>query len=205
MTTTTEPRTLWERDLAQLGIEESNAYVGYQVDEDTIHIVVCDDHGYLPDNPKVDDSGADAWEWIDFADGYDRDQWKDEHGDEPNLVWIERYAHGNVRYAPIGESSAVDRQWDVATGVAVIRFTKPDEFGQPLLEVARSICQEYTAWCNGELYGIVTYERRPAVDAPHCPVLIPDEFTEDRWVEVDSCWGFLGEEYTRACAKEGNF
>lgn len=206
-TTTTEVEELDRSELEDLGIDVPDDFVSaFRVDADAINILVHDPYGgsYL-DDPKDDRSGEDAWEWIGFNDGRERDEWRAEHGDEPNLVWIERYEHSLVCYAPIGESSQVDRQWDVAEGVAVIRFTKPETFGSPLLEVARGICEEYTSWCNGDTYGIVSFRRLSPLDAPNCPVLLPDEFATERWDESGSCWGFIGREWAEQSAKSDRF
>lgn len=211
MATETKPVELSRNELEELGIGVPSQFVeAYRIDDDTITVLVYDeDGGSMLDAPNEDHSGGDAWEWIAFDNGRERDEWLEDNELDPVTdVLIERYEHSLVRYAPVYESSQVDRQWDVAIGVAVIRFTKPDEFSpaetdrrKALLDVARGICEEYTSWCNGDAYGILRYSRRPPIDAPHSPVLIPDEFTEETWEEIDSCWGFLGFEYAREAAK----
>lgn len=208
-TTLTKPECLSSSELEDFGIDIPRDFAeAWRIDDDTINLIV-----YAPEladalaPPNEDDSGEDAWEWIEFRNGYERDQWIEDNDDwdDGNNVWIERYEHSMVRYAPIGESSRVDRQWDVAQGVAVIRFLKPDIFGSPVLEVARAICGEYTDWCNGSVYGIITWRRQLPVEAPHCPVLIPDEFAAETWHEEGSCWGFIGSSCVTETAKTGAF
>jgi hypothetical protein len=206
-TLTHDAQELDEADLDELGIEAPSNFVSaFQPDADTINLVVHDpDGGSHLDDPSQDHSGEDAWEWIAFDNGRERDDWHAAHGGEPNLVWIERYEHGLVNYAPLGEASVIDRQWDVASGVAVIRFKHDSWPGVAnLVEVAREICREYTSWCNGDVYGIITFHRRSALDAPNCPVLVPDEFATEQWVEGDSCWGFVGHEYAERTAKNND-
>lgn len=268
-TTTTRAEPLSSADLEDLGVDPPRDFVeAYRNDEDTITVMVPDPYGgsWL-DPPNEDHSGEDAWEWIAFDNGRQREGWLAENqvcaacgielaaywnGDDhlwldsdyewgydadeaaeierwshcpasgadpqvhqptlrPTDFLIERYEHSLVRYAPIGEASQVDRQWDVAFGVAVFRFTKPETFydGDPtreqLLDIVRAVCDEYTSWCNGDVYDLIRYERRRPLDAPHCPVLIPDEFTHDVWEQADSCGGFVGYDYAEETAKTGDW
>lgn len=105
------------------------------------------------------------------------------------MFWVERYEHGNVCYALVGESSQIDRMWDVAQGVAII--TIADDFTNPE-EAARAMLKEYTSWCNGDVYGICE-----------------EDFVQDpdgEWVskgDPDSCWGFIGSEYVEETLKTG--
>jgi hypothetical protein len=206
MTTATQPIWLGRDDLAELNIPVCSDFsAAWQIDDTTIRMLIVDQDGACSvDPPNVDESGEDAWEWLGFdprttdycrrdpADVLDAEPFR------PGLdFWIEKYEHGMVRFAPSNESSQVDRQWDVSGGVALLRIRKPDSFGGELIDVVRCICQEYTAWCNGDIYGIVTYEK---VVAPNSPILI-----EDDWVQTDSCWGFLGYDYAAETAKSGAF
>lgn len=211
--TKTRAERLYEADLRHLDIDVPRDFVSaYRVDDDTINIVVTDpEGGSCLDPPNEDHSGANAWEWTGFDNGRQRDAWIEEHPEHhpdtcpATTVWIERYEHSLVRYAPLNEASAVDRQWDVAMGVAVMIF-KPEEWGKDpdFREIARTICDEYTSWCNGDAYGIITFRRRLPVDAPNCPVLIPEQFAREVWEEEDSCWGFLGDEYAERTAREND-
>jgi hypothetical protein len=247
--TTTLHKELTASDLDELGIDapRSPFWEAYRNDEDTVTILVADEEGggYL-DPPNEDHSGEDAWEWIAFDGGQERDEWRLENsvcsGCGQSLYWgpaglgeptedewrheldgspicpaakpalaptdilIERYEHGLVNYAPIGEASQVDRQWDVAFGVAVMRFTKPDTIGpdddpDKLLNFARAVCEDYTAWCNGDVYGMIRWER---VAPPVVPLMEPGDFT-DQWQETDSCCGFIGYRYAEQIAKTGDW
>lgn len=235
-TTTAEVTRLTTAEIRDLGIEPhvhpDEICVAFR-DGDVVRILVLDQNGvYHIDDPSKDCSGEDAWEWIEFGSGRERDAWIGEHfhcawcDAEPGQIgpctqnigephdypdafdpetdfWIERYEHGLVRYAPIGESSAIDRQWDVAPGVAILRFLKPDDFGHPLIEVARSICNEYTEWCNGNCYGVLEFER--VRNAPKVPVpgMVDTDF-DFHWVETDgTVWGLLGDDWAEQVAKEG--
>lgn len=126
---------------------------------------------------------SEGVEWIIFRNGHQRDLWREENEatyweQYPGRVfWVERYEHSLVRYALMGESSHVDRQWDVAPGVAVIVI--PEDFTPPYDDVARNSLEEYTSWCNGDVYGIVHVWLNP-------------DGTPD---EDESCWGYIGREY----------
>ena len=228
-------------ELEELGIDPPSGMVeAYRNDETTITIMVLDEDGSdILDNPRDDHSGEDAWEWIEWDNGEQRNRWiadnfccqecgaspedepcpsgyeeTDRHiypdAFRPGLdFWIERYEHSLVRYAPTGESSFFDRQWDVAPGVAIMRFTKPETIGPDddpdrLLNFARGVCDEYTAWCNGDIYLMLRYELQPPAGATSTPLLTPDDF-ESEWVRTDVVGGFIGYETAEEVAKTGDY
>ncbi len=205
--------TITEDELDELGIDvrRSEFVEAYRTDEDTITVLVGDETGgsHL-DPPNEDWSGENAWEWIAFDDGQERDEYIGRMCDPDDGTpayrqgfdfWIERYEHSLVRYAPTGEASQVDRQWDVAGGVAIMRFRDDHGCGAngDTLGFVRGICEEYTSWSNGDCYGIVTFERSKPDPVPF---MEPDDFS-DVWTEGDSVWGFLGYEYAQEAAKSG--
>jgi hypothetical protein len=103
--------------------------------------------------------------------------------------YIEKYEHGLVRYALVGESSAVDRQWDV-TGVAGYMMAD-DDWGKDvdIEQAARSTLEQYTDWCNGTIYGVITVEYA----GPNRQV-----------TEEESCWGYIGDEHARQELKDNH-
>lgn len=115
---------------------------------------------------------------------------REEAESSDHVFLVERYEHGLVRYALVGEASQVDRQWDVGV-VGLIGI--PNDFTDPE-GAARSILAEYTDWCNGNVYGIVT-----------------ERFTADNglgWTnlnEGDACWGFIGGEYAQSVVNDGGY
>jgi hypothetical protein len=203
MTTTIEE--LDRSDLTELGIKapRDEFVEAYRRPDGSIAVVIYDPYGAETiDNPSNDNSGDDAWEWIEWDSGRQRNEWIDAQPEgwfrDGLDFWIERYEHGQVRYAPTGEASMVDRQWDVAPGVAILRF-RPDhgcgDKSDPdgVLNFVRGVCDEYTMWCNGETYGVVVYERSEQT------YLLDDERHQ-----TDACWGYLGHEYAISVAKEGD-
>ena len=130
------------------------------------------------------------------ADGYDpaclnfepRFEWT------PTTWWVERYEHGLVKYALMGESSYVDRRWDVASGVAVLKI-EPTEWGTAdwtqdrYEDAAREWLANYTSWCNGDVYGVVVEEYKREGDT---------------WTQVDhdACWGYVGSDYAELVLKD---
>lgn len=162
-----------------------------------LHVTYLAVDDCAPSNPWDDD---EAIEYKIFDRGYDRDEWIDAHNEDPDpdivqamedgrFFWLERYEHGLVRYAPIGESSQVDRQWDVAVGVGWLMLDSDwkASVDNTFLDMARAMCEEYTNWCNGDVYGVV-----------HVTL---DLQTGDE-VSVDSCWGYIGLDYAEATARE---
>jgi len=135
--------------------------------------------------------------------------------EEGRAFLIEKYEHGLVRYALIGESSAVDRQWDVSGAIGVM--VADGDWGDDvdLADAARNTLQTYTDWCNGNMYGIVhvTYQRARLVrhhpiigeGIPQCSVcgkgvILFDDDTHDCWepTEDESVWGFIGREHAES-------
>ncbi len=104
--------------------------------------------------------------------------------------FIEKYEHGQVRYALQGESSAVDRQWDV-TGTAGWMISDGDWGADvDLEEMARNSLAEYTSWCNGDVWGVVHQEYEET------------EAGWETWGEYESCWGHIGSEYAESVLTE---
>lgn len=93
--------------------------------------------------------------------------------------FFERYEHGVVIYGLQGESSQVDRQWDV-TNVAGFMWADDDwDEGVDIKQAARDFLSEYTDWCNGNVYLIVhaTYNDDGSLH------------------DYDCCGGYIGYEY----------
>lgn len=105
--------------------------------------------------------------------------------------YFEKYEHGNVIYALRGESSQVDRQWDVTSIAGFMEASgewTEGEWGAnaDYEQAARDSLDEYTNWCNGWVYGIV-----------HCFYEPDGTFIRD-----ESCWGFIGAEYAERELKD---
>lgn len=102
--------------------------------------------------------------------------------DAGTAFFIEKYEHGMVRYALQGESSAVDRAWDV-TGVAGFMMSD-GEWGttKSIADYARGTLESFTDWCNGNIFGIV-----------HARYTLDGDLVDD-----EAVWGFLGEEHALA-------
>lgn len=107
---------------------------------------------------------------------------------EGRAFLFEKYEHGLVNYALRGESSQVDRQWDVSPVAGFI--WADDDWGEDvdIEEAARAALQEFTDWCNGNVWGIVHafYTDRQGLGW----TLLGDE--------TEACWGFIGDEYAES-------
>ncbi len=88
-----------------------------------------------------------------------------EHAEEYKAFPLFLYDHGNVSYS----INSFACPWD--SGRIGSIFLKRSEFPNPE-KAAQSICEEYTSWANGEIYGYV--------------VEGPDGEERDSW------WGFIG-------------
>lgn len=185
----------------------------------TVRYAVVDDHGATYDPMELEgitfikfDNGQQRNDWIvynlqtciecgyDESSEHEKECEDDPHPFTPHFVWddktfwVERYEHGLVNYALTHESSQVDRQWDVASGVAVLQLDD-DWTGDPT-NVARQLLETYTAYCNGDVYGIIQQEFTFDPSA--------DEWVTDSSRE-NACWGFIGTDYAEQSVKEGVF
>jgi len=91
---------------------------------------------------------------------------------------VDRYEHGNVHYSIAKTANYPDRQWDVATCAI---YALPKEFtGEDAAEFANSILDEYSSWCNGEVYGAV-WETFKKESCGHY-----------HQKDLESCWEIIG-------------
>lgn len=105
--------------------------------------------------------------------------YREAEGADPGRTFlIERYDHSRVVWALVGESSAVDRAWDVSHACGFIRVPA-DVSEESAPQFARDVLSEYTAWCNGDVYGTVVCRYR----------LFGDEWVRE---DHDACWGRIG-------------
>lgn len=148
----------------------------------------CTDHVDDDGNPRTD---LEAWIGCDGFEPSDARK----AIDAGRAFLFEKYEHGLVRYALRGESSAVDRQWDVSP---VAGFMWADDNWGPdvdIKEAARGFLDTFTSWCNGDVWGIVhawfKYEGGDPERADTGWVIDSDE-------DVESCWGFIGSEHAEA-------
>lgn len=94
---------------------------------------------------------------------------------------VGRYEHGLVSFCVHGERTYPDMAWDYGFG-GVIAI--PNDFTNPL-EAATVILEEYTNWCNGDVYNIFSVD-----------VNDPDNY--------DVCGGFIGYDDAMQIAKAGD-
>jgi len=87
-------------------------------------------------------------------------EWIDSIHETPhmNIFPVGVYEHGNIEYSLAGESMFSSDQFDYCVGAAIAIPGGPEGFTDPE-GAARAILREYTDWCNGETYSIVTLTR----------------------------------------------
>lgn len=99
---------------------------------------------------------------------------------------VEVYSHGLEAFSRVDAGVWYpDRQWDVCAACVI---AVPPDATEPA-EYADAVLKSYTAWCQGDVYGIIS-----------C-VVDPD----GTLVSDDSVWGFIGYEYAVESAKSGVF
>lgn len=115
----------------------------------------------------------------------------------PYAVLLDVYEHGGIAYSVSG--TGMQSEFDTARGGAVwvpskacldeLRIVPEAQRRAAVAEWARSAAKEYTAWCNGDCYGVVvaTYEM------------------DGTYIDHDSCWGFIGGEYAYSALGEDFF
>lgn len=126
-------------------------------------------------------------EGVDFVQGSPRNirycndvqTWIDEQVEQGKTLFpVDVYEHGLISYSLSGTGPQCD--FDTARGGACIAI--PNDFTNPE-EAARSILQEYTDWCNGNVFIVTTVP----VDRPY---------------DYDSVGGFYGD-YAEQVLNEG--
>jgi hypothetical protein len=162
-------------------------------DEGDLRLVTYAVHDEFCDNSPLDDN--EGVEFEEFRTEWDRDEWAQEQLDAGLHVFVvDHFEHSCHIYRVLGRwedekgNRGIDR-WDSRPSciLALSRdFTDPEG-------AAHAIMREYTAWCGGEVYGIVTESFRRE---------------GDEWVQVeelDACWGFIGSEYAQQVVNEGGY
>lgn len=112
--------------------------------------------------------------------------WRSEMEEDHDVYVVDVYDHGSTTYSLRGEG--VQCRWDTASGGAMIAIPN-ENHESPFTdtrEAASGILAEYTAWCNGEIYGIIEMTR-----------------TASGWEEAYAIWGFIGDEYASSTVKSG--
>jgi hypothetical protein len=115
-----------------------------------------------------DETFAESYEWpegIEFVQSNSRwanytpdpEGWLERVNSDPTLdVYpVGVFEHGQVRYALAGESIHSNDQWDYCVGacIAVPNMVNGQGYTDTG-KAARAILEEYTAWCNGEVYAL---------------------------------------------------
>jgi hypothetical protein len=117
---------------------------------------------------------------------------------QKGTMWllVQKYSHSGVHYSIAGHHSYPDFMWDVSPFAGIFipcdwvqkQYHKNKyKRGGKAAALAKmqadsnSILDEYSKWCNGDVWGYV--------------VEVRDQDGEELTDEADSCWGFIGYEY----------
>ena len=108
--------------------------------------------------------------------------WIESLSDNHDIYAVGKYEHGLVHYSVANTRTYPDMNFDY--GIAgYIAVTK--DYADTA-QAANDILNEYSSWCNGDVYGIV-----------HLDIADPDNY--------DSCFGFIGYDHAVACAEAGGW
>lgn len=115
---------------------------------------------------------------------------------DPNTIdeaevayWLSYSEHGSCKWdlADNGMPLGFDH-WDHVGVAGAMLFRDVDKGWYDVpnpKKYAQSVVDEYTDWCNGYTYGYIVSEQKSTCDNPD----------HVEWEEVDSCWGFIGDEW----------
>ena len=141
----------------------------------------------------VEDNRYTPYDWqegVEFIQGdrrvsrfnSDPESWAEGLKGTHDIFPVGVYDHSLIQYSLSGESIYSNDQFDYASVGGFIAI--PKDFTNTK-DAARGILEEYTNWCNGYVYGVIVMERNDDCD----------------WLEVDSCFGYIGMEYTQTILK----
>ncbi len=110
--------------------------------------------------------------------------------DEQLFLRVEKYQHSQVHYSVLQTTAYPHRSWDVSACALLVPSKDIQDYckkhvwdDQRLVEYANSVLAEYSQWCNGDVYGVVTHD-----------LVVNQKVLEE--VSTDSCYGLIG--YTQA-------
>lgn len=114
-------------------------------------------------------------------------------------VMLDVYDHGGTSCSVSGEG--MQCMWDTAHGGAVWvpdkcliedieSYPEDDKRRRRVIELARQACEEYTAWCNGECYGVVVETFTLVGDGDDAEWQSNDD--------NEACWGYIGFRYAES-------
>lgn len=153
--------------------------------------------GYLEHDEDAQDffeNDEGAGTFIEFNRPEDRDKKMAELSKTKKLFYlVDKYDHSSVHYSISETTGYPDKQWDVTQGKAVFipcddvqsqykKFKKEHgevEAFKEFIKTSNSTLDEYSNWCNGEVYGyiLMTFDK------------------DGKLTSEDSCFGYIGSEY----------
>lgn len=145
-------------------------------------VYASEDNGPVDDYDGFgDDTGAYFIQFNSHFMNYsgDPEGFCETYSDSHTIYPVHYSEHGLCRWG-LGVTKG---DWDTVELAGLIAI--PNEFGDPE-KAGEAFLEEYTDWCNGEIYGVIAMNRQE----------------DGSWIEGDSCWDFIGTEYTEASMKE---
>lgn len=152
-----------EEDESDIYISEDGTRIGYLLhDTDPMEYEFPEGVEFVQGNNRYYYYNNDPTSWM---------EGQVESGSSVFLVGV--YEHEGIEYSLAGTSLHSHDQWDYGINAAISissDFTNPEE-------AAKSILEEYTNWCNGQVFIVATGEKKGEL-----------------W-EWDYCGGYIGYKY----------
>lgn len=181
------------------------------------HIVfVTIDYDISPENP------CKAWDGFGeirslsnrHINRIDRDEAKELLESDEDVVALSYFEHGNSLWMVMNSPTpaGVEFRWDGVRFAGVwipdkcVRESYTGQDGLPrrdwMVEQAKSACETYTQWVNGEVYGynVEIYKLRKDDDGE--PYDLESDYRRENTIFEDSCWGFYGWEHVEQEVKD---
>ena len=169
-------------------------------------------HDDSPSNPMTEwDGQGEIFSLNSRHINGDAERVREEIENNSDAVPLSYYEHGNCIWGVAGELNkvpGVEFQWDGVRFAGVwipdklalenIGNVQGEERRAKLREYAAGICEVYSQWCNGEVYGYQLETFALELDDDGDPIEEREEYCakHDR-IEDDSCYGFYGSEYVK--------
>lgn len=176
-------------DISEHGVVEDTLSVTEVGDK---VIIACLKYDQDPMDYFSNDDGAG--ELFQFRNVDERDSKAKELKKDKKLFYlVDKYDHSAVHFSVSQTANYPDQRWDVSHGCAI--YVPCDYIQSEYKKLAKkegveaakshfikdsnSVLDEYSNWCNGEVYGY--------------SVTIFDKKGEE--INCDECWGFIGQKY----------
>lgn len=170
-----------EYDLTYTPLNSDDLFIEKVEDQIAVGYLVVDEY------PGITDYFSD-YENGEFHEFRSRDEMEkiieELEVEKKNYFLVDKYEHGLVHYSVANTSNYPDRRWDVSC--CAIFVVPEDVSKERAVDYANAVLQEYTDWCNGQVFGVCL-----------------DIFNKTgNKVDDNACWGYIGYDHALESLKE---